>query len=101
MSDDTEEVHIDADFTKWNEAWGTGNKPGSEPTEHAIAERVPCKNDLYAERGACIAIPECCNCLGDGTRWVITDKRIEQRFTVGGIEETVVLDGGWWREVTP
>ena len=70
----------------------------SEPLEHAIAERVPCAQGHHECRDRAY---RCAGCDGDGTRWVITDKRLEQRFTVGGIEETVVLDGGWWREVNP
>ena len=45
-----------------------------EPLEHAIAERVPCALGHNECRDRAY---RCEGCDGDGTRWVITDKRIE------------------------
>lgn len=70
----------------------------SEPTEHAIAERVPCGlkpepfclagNGLYCDG---------CSPERNGTRWVITDVRVEPFVTCS----TPALRTGEWREVTP
>lgn len=84
--------------------------PDSEPLGYAIAERRPCPFDDFNERACRMNCGLPCGtaetgadfgvCLGDGTRWVVTDVEVEQRFLVyDEYGNAVVLSGGCWREV--
>ena len=73
-----------------------GIVPDSEPLGYAIAEQRPCEcggGCVCGEPGCDRYPPRCEKCDGDGTRWVVTDTRVEPREVVvpSGPTET------WWR----
>ena len=83
---------------------GTGDPWVPEPTEprpepalgYAIAEQRRCDcggGCVCGEPGCDRYPPRCEKCDGDGTRWVVTDTRVEPREVVvpSGPTET------WWR----
>lgn len=76
--------------------------------EYRIAERQPCPACGGTGKDPRVDSGQCGLCAGDGTRWVITDRRIEpsefygsRTLWDGSVEERRIKPGDTplWREV--